>query len=197
MNDGVDRKERDVLDEATAALRDARIPDGPSPQLAASTVEAMLTSKTALDVIRRTQRRIIMFRIVRYGAAAAAVLLALLAGALWLLDRTASMSFADMVENVKKAKSVSFVLKQKLGNQPELKSKMLIQGNLLRYEVAGAITMIVNVEEKKGLELDSYHKTARPLDLKHRGDIEELKNPIDRLRNLKEDAKDHVKVAGR
>ena len=65
MNHGVDGKERDVLDEATAALRDARIPDGPSPQLAASTVEAMLTSKTALDVIRRTQRRIIMFRIAR------------------------------------------------------------------------------------------------------------------------------------
>ena len=39
-----------------------------------------------------------------------------------------------MVENVKKAKSVSFVLKQKLGNQPELKSKMLIQGNLLRMK---------------------------------------------------------------
>ena len=56
--------------------------------------------------------------------------------------------------------------------------------------------MIVNVEEKKGLELDSYRKTARPLDLKHRGDIEELKNPIDRLHNLKEDAKDHVKALG-
>ena len=133
-----------------------------------------------------------MFRIARYGAAAAAVLLAVLAGALWLLDRSASTSFADVVENVKKAKSMSFVLRQKIGDQPEIEAKMFIQGNLMRYEIPDVTTMIVDPDSKKGVELDPHHKVARPLDLKNRGDIEELKDPIDQVRNLKEDAKGHV-----
>ena len=115
-----------------------------------------------------------MFRIARFGAAAAAVMLAVLAGAFWLLDRSASMSFAKMVENVKKAKSVSFVVKQKIGDQPELESKMFIRGNFIRYETPSE-TGIIHLDQKKGRELNW---------------------PIDQLRNLKEDAKDHMKSLG-
>ena len=44
---------------------------------------------------------------------------AVLAGTLGILDRNASIGFAQVVERVRKAKSVRFVLKQKLGAQPE------------------------------------------------------------------------------
>ena len=59
-----------------------------------------------------------MFRILRYSTGAAAALVAVVAGTIWLMDRNASVSFAQVVNNVQQAKSVSFVVKQKLGNQP-------------------------------------------------------------------------------
>ncbi len=135
-----------------------------------------------------------MFRIARYGAAAAAAMLAALAGAFWLLDRTASTTFADMVENVKKAKSVSFVAHQKFAI--ELETKVFIQGNLVRCEIPDALILIADLNQRKVLELDPYRKVARWIDKKDRPDIEKLKDPIDQLRNLKEDAKDHAKSLG-
>jgi outer membrane lipoprotein-sorting protein len=194
MNDRMGRNERDVLDRATAALRDARISDGPSLQLTASTVEALQTSNPAPSVIRRIQRRKLMFRVARYGAAAAAVILVVMAGAFWLLDRTASTTFADMVENVKRAKSVSFVAHQKFAI--ELETKVFIQGNLIRCEIPDALVLIADLNQRKVLELDPYRKVARWIDKKDRPDIEELKDPIEQLRNLKEDAKDHAKSLG-
>ena len=195
MNDRMNQPERDVLEQATAALRDARFPDGPPPQLIASTIENLQTSNPAPDVIRRIQRRKFMFRFARYGAAAA-VLLAVLAGAFWLLDRSASTSFADMVENVKKAKTVSFVMKQKFDDQPELQTKMYVKGNLMRYEISDTVTLIVDLDRTKGLELDPVHKVARSMNIRNHQDDEGMKDVIDRLRNLKDDAKDHVKSLG-
>ncbi len=135
-----------------------------------------------------------MFRIARYGTAAAAVMLAVLAGAFWLLDRTASTTFADMVENVKKAKSVSFVVHQKFA--VEVETKVFMQGNLIHCEIPDALVMIADLKQGKVLELNSYGKVARWVDQKDRPDLEELKDPIDHLRNLKEDARDHAKSLG-
>src|ERR1700693_2752451 len=104
-----DNRGMDMLDRALAALREAPVPEGPSPQLAASTVEALQTMSGPATV-RINQRRQIMFRIFRYGSvAAAAVFLATVAGWLFLMDRTAAPAFADVIQNVKKAKSVTFV----------------------------------------------------------------------------------------
>src|ERR1700735_2300228 len=98
----------DYLDQALAALRDAPVPEGPSPQLMASTVEA-LQEMTGPPTVRINPRRQLMFRILRYGGVgAAAACLAVVAGWLFLIDRTAGPAFGDVIQNVKKAKSVTF-----------------------------------------------------------------------------------------
>lgn len=139
-----------------------------------------------------------MFRILRYSTGAAAALVTVVAGTIWLMDRNASIGLAQVVDNVQRAKSVSFVLKQKLGNQPELESRMFLQGEFFRYELNGPPPMgtmlitIVNGNERKGLQLDVSRKIATKIDLEGRVPAEDLREPIERLRNLKANAKENV-----
>jgi outer membrane lipoprotein-sorting protein len=197
------RPEFDVLSEAIAALRDARVPDGPSAQLRAATVEALKNLTSPPDLVPHQTRRKLMFRIIRYGAAAAAVVLVALAGVLGLIDRNATRGFAQVVDNVNKAKSVRFVLRQKIGNQPEMESRMFIQGDMFRHEIFGPppmegalLIMIVDGGQRRGLQLDTHRKIATKLDLEGRVPAEELQEPIERLRNLKKDIKDNVVQLG-
>jgi len=195
MSDRQDRHELDVLDRATTALQDAQIPEGPPPRLVASTVEALQASDTPPVILRFQERHKRMFRILRYSGAAAAILLAVLAGAFWLLDRSAPFSFAQVVENVKKAKTVSFVVKQKFGDQPELEIKMSLQGSLLRYDLQGMLTILYDTNARTGLQLDVHRKIATTIDLEGT-ELQRFKEPIKRLRNLKDDIKDHVEQLG-
>src|SRR5437763_1568344 len=91
----------DLVEQATAALRGAVGPQSIPPQLEASTIEA-LQSLTRAHAVRINERKKLMFRIARYsGAAAALTFVACLAGYLFLLDSTAGLAFADVVEKVK------------------------------------------------------------------------------------------------
>jgi outer membrane lipoprotein-sorting protein len=201
----------DVLERATAALRDLPLPDGPSPQLAASTVEALQSASIPPDVIRLKERRRKMFRLMRYsGAAAAAVLLAIVGGWLLLLDRMAAPAFADVVEKIKNAKSVTFVTKIPTIVQGKkrgvLQQQFYIQGDVYRMELPSAqedipvppdapsilIAIIVDAKQKKALELDFIRKTARYIqadEKKWQQMARDFVNPIEKLRRLKnEDA---------
>jgi len=143
-----------------------------------------------------------MFRILRYSTGAVAALVAVVAGIVWIMDHNASISFAQVVNNVQKARSVSFVLKQKLGNQPEFESRMFIQGDFFRHELSGPppigimLITIVNGNERKGLHLDVSRKIATKIDLEGRVPADDLREPIERLRNLKANAKDNVTALG-
>jgi outer membrane lipoprotein-sorting protein len=203
MTERNERPELDVLDQAVAGLRNVHVPDGPTAQLRASTVEALHALTSPPDTIRLPTRRKLMFRIIRYGAVAAAVVLIALAGVLALIDRHASRGFAQVVDNVNKAKSVSFVVKQKIGDQPELESRVFIQGDMFRYEIFGPpplegalLIMIVDGSQRKGLQLDTHRKIATRLDLEGRVPAEQLQEPIEHLRNLKKDSKDNVVQLG-
>jgi outer membrane lipoprotein-sorting protein len=197
MSERNERHDPSMLERATEAMRAAPIPPGPPPGVVAATLETLNAATVSPDIIRLRERRKTLFRIVRYSGVAAAVL-AILAGALWLIDRNASVSLAQVVDNVQQAKSVSFVLKQKLGNQPELESRMFIKGDFLRYELNGPaplgtmLIMIVNTNERAGLQLDVTRKIATKIDLEGRIPAEELRDPIERLRNLKANNKDNV-----
>jgi len=206
MIDRDDRRPGDVLDRATEALRDAPVPDGPPPQLGASTVEALKSSKTPPDVVRREQRRKLMSRIARYGAAvAAAALLVVLVGYFWFTDRGAGFAFADVIENVRKAESVSFVLKQKLGGQPVITARMYIQGQGFRMDMVGVegvnqeaaeklkkfpalVSFIADVTKKEQLQLDHVRKTATRAKVDDRAASEFTKaNPVEQFRKIKQE----------
>ena len=58
-------------------------------------------------------------------------------GVFWIIDRNAlAYACSKSMDNVNKAKSVRFVVNQKIGNQPELETRVFILGDSVRYEVS-------------------------------------------------------------
>jgi hypothetical protein len=202
-----DERALDVLDRAIAALRDAPGPESPSPHLVASTVEA-LQSLTHAQTVRVNERRRLMFRIARYGSVAAAVLfLAVLSGWLFLMDRTAPLAFADVVDNIRKARSVTFVTKMptiiKGTKRGILQQKFFIQGEAYRMEVPSLqgiaevpaeappilMAVIADARKKKALQIDFVRKSCQNIKADDKVWQEMgkfLANPIEQLRQLKE-----------
>jgi len=191
MNDNQQRSNGDILDRSAAALRDASIPAGPPPALAAATVNALIALASA-DSAKRPARSHGLPRLVRRAAVAAAMFAAFVVGVSWLLDRNASTTFAQVLEHVKKAKSVRFVLHQKIGDQAELETKVFMQDNTIRHEIANIAVFIVDTDLRKGIQLDVSRKVASRIDLEGRIPKEQLADPIARLRNLEENSKDSI-----
>ena len=119
-----------------------------------------------------------------------------MAGTLWLMDRTATTTFAQVVENIRTAKSVSFVIKEKLPGQPLQSMEMAIQGDRMRYVVADALAIIVDTKQRQELQLDLLQKIADRTDINGEMPAEVLRDPIERLRNLKDEIKGNVKQLG-
>ena len=181
-----DEEAMGLLNRAVAALREAPVPEGPPPGLVASTVEALQSARTPPEVVRLEERRRIMIRIARRGGLAAAVLLLMaLAVSFWLVDRAATTAFAGVVANIKKAESVSFVIKQKHGDRPEPESKLYFHGDRFRYLLPGGDSELVgDLRRRKGLLLRPRPRTAREVDLKDHMPAGELRSPIEELQKL-------------
>jgi outer membrane lipoprotein-sorting protein len=176
----------DSLDEATGALREAPIPTGPPPELTAATVAAMknrLAGSVPVEQVRRERRR----RIMRYAGftTAAAVVLGT-AAFLWLGGNRA-VALDKVLEKVKQAESVTFVEKQKLGDQPELEMTYSIRGPLVRVEAAGTV-FVLDTKGKTGLMLISGAKAYVKIDKDSPSKIHGPagKSPIDDLLALKD-----------
>jgi outer membrane lipoprotein-sorting protein len=202
-----DERAMDVLDRAIIELRGAPVPDGPPPHLVTSTIKT-LQPLARPQTDRVIQRRKHMLRIARYsGIAATIAFLAILGGWLVLMDRTASVAFADVVKNINDAKSVTFVTKMPTVVQGTksgvLQQKMYIQGDAYRMEIPSAqesalapvgappivVVLIADWKEKKALLLDYTTKTAKKIAADEKTWDEMAKSmadPIKQLRLLKE-----------
>lgn len=204
-----DRNERpaDILDRAVAALRQTPVPDGPPPQLVASTVEALqpLARPQNAGISRR---RKLMFQIARYSSIAAAVtFVAAMGGWLFFFDRTASVAFADVIKNVEDAKSVTFVTRMPTiirgKERGVLKQKFYIQGDSYRMEIPSAqegvevpadappivAVLIADWKTKKAMLLDYHAKTAKMIETDEKTweqMARSMADPIKQLRQLKE-----------
>jgi outer membrane lipoprotein-sorting protein len=173
---------KDVLDRALEALRAAPIQEGPSPELAASTVEA-LQSMTGPATVRLDQKRTTMtLLILRNGVfAAAAVFLVYVASWLFLMDCAAAPAFADVIQKLQDAKSVAYVTEMPTiiegTKHGVLRQQFYIQGDALRMELpsvqegatvpAGAppllMAIIWDAKQRKVLQLDFVGKTAKTI----------------------------------
>jgi len=202
-------KPLDILDSAIAGLRDVPVPEGPLPHLVASTIEALQSSAIPPEVLRLRERRRKMFRIARRGGIAAAVVfLAVFCGAVFLLEPTSSFAFADVVEGVKKAKSVTFVTKMPSVVQGKaggvLQQKFYIQGDVYRTEVPSAqegatvpadappvlIAFVVDFKQKKAMQINYVKKTVKYIkadDKKWDEMAKAFANPLEQLRQMKGD----------
>jgi hypothetical protein len=181
---------KDRLEWAIEALKQNRIPDGPPAELVASTIDAVTSSVSSTN--QTQMRRKWLMRIAGLsGMAAAIALVVLFVGSFFLVDRSATYGFADVIENVKKAKSVILMSKTKIGNQPEFEFTWYIQDDHLRMEVPGAFAMIADLKAKKGIQLDLTRKTVKSIPV-HADVAQGFMNPLQKLRQLS--SKDAKKV---
>jgi outer membrane lipoprotein-sorting protein len=167
MSDREDQRSMDVVERAAAALRDVRIPPGPPPTVVASTVEALRALETRPEVVRRNARRELMFRIGRYSGVAAAICLLVVGGWFLFSGPGANVSFAQVIEKIREAKSFSYeIVNEPLGttkNPGWEKSVMKVyfkEPGLLREERPGGDVMIQNVTAGKTLHYDPSTKKA-------------------------------------
>jgi len=140
-----------------------------------------------------------MFLMLRYGSVAT-VAAALVAGiVLFTAERHAAIAFADVVQNVKDAKSVSFTCIQKITpNSSTLEQKWFMQGDAMRVEMPGqqeafqgkvkepvVLAIVGDLKQKKALQIDFVGKTAQWLKVDEKA-AQQFVNPVDQLRQLKD-----------
>ena len=187
MNDRNHDQSDNLLDRATEALRSAATPPGPSVELARSTIERLHSQTETPDLVRLAQRREKMLRIARYSTAlAAGLLIAVARGTLAIINYSTPAAFAGMLENVRHADSVTFISKQKIGNNPTLEVKGYLQREHFRWELLGVLAFVADFDAKSVVELNLVAKTAtaRPFP---KGDNNPFANPIQAIENAKPD----------
>jgi hypothetical protein len=122
-------------------------------------------------------------RSIIWGLTAAAAILAVIAGALSLLDYSGGRAFAQMIEKVKAISSVRFNVVTQFGWGPETKGVMYLEGNRLRQELANGILIeVCDMDRKQALFLDTHSKTAQTVDVNAKL-ASEFDNPIEQLRH--------------
>ena len=185
---------------------------------AAPTVEAAASPATTPDTVRLRERKRTMFRIARYSSiAAAAAVVGVVAGYFLLVHSTASVTFAQVIENVTKAESISFVFRQKLGSQPAMVSRMWMQQDKTRMDLVGVemsadltgpqadgvrklrelgeggnlpvlLTLIADTARGELIELDHFRKTAvKSKRMYIRAEAGIPQNLVEQFRNVKGD----------
>ncbi len=177
----------DMLDAAVQSLREMPIPDGPSPELVASTLEALHSSQPTPDEIRLQERKARMFRIARYSSLiAATVALATVLGWLTFTENSTNLAFGDVIQNVKAAKSVQLVSKQKFGKQPEMEFNWYIQGDHIRMEIPDQMIVVTNLKKKQSVMFYPSRKIAYQSTVP-KDAAKSFNNIFHQLRNLRSD----------
>ncbi len=189
--------DRDSLDRATAALRESVGPSGPPPEVIAATLAA-ISEQGSPDVLSLSSplrspsqsRRKLMFRILN-GVAAAAVV----SVSLWFVPvRSTHASFQDVQAEAAKAKNVQFKMVQKLlKSSPEITTTSTAEGHRLRTDFGDAMSMIADLEARKGVEILHQAKEFRPLPVNEQV-VKAMPNFVESLRGLPATAASKAKI---
>ncbi len=162
MTDSNHRPQPDTLDAATAALRDAPIPPGPSDDLTAVTLAAMnhrLAGATPRGLHHR--RRTIM-RVIGFSATAAAVL----AAVFLLPGRSPADDVKRAVRKSEAAKTIRLLVEQDDGAGTKLTTKIYKADGVRRTDTEPVgLTVILDEKGQKGVMLFAKQKAYRTLDL--------------------------------
>jgi hypothetical protein len=160
----------EMLSSATEVLRDATS-ESPPPDLARLTIDKIRSLETGFrstSPARTSHRPRKWSRVLRVSAVAAAVALTAIVAVWWtVVDRAASPAFAQVIEEVAKAKSVTFVSKSEVRtdlNVDVIKEhiRWYVQGQQIRMEevAGGAIALITDWKQKTVSKLDKKLKKA-------------------------------------
>lgn len=155
----------DRLDQAVHALRETRIPALPE-SLVASTVEAMssrIPEVTPAKPASHPQRRPFMARYFQFGSALAAMALLATFVALLFLNPSRASAWQEVVEQVKKASSVTFDEVQTNHLQPQFPQvrKNYVLGDLQRTDMLQFTNTFSILNQKTGewLVINGSNKT--------------------------------------
>ena len=155
----------DRLDQAVHALRETRIPALPE-SLVASTVEAMSSRISEVMPVKPTSlppRRPFMARYFQFGSALAAMALLATLAALLFLNPSRASAWQDVVEQVKKASSVTFDEVQTNHLQPDMPTtrKNSVLGDLQRTDMLQFNNTFSIINQKTGewLVINGSNKT--------------------------------------
>ena len=151
MNERNEQPTDDRLEKALAALRAAEENSGPPAHVVAATIERLQSLDEGPNLVRLPERKPRRFGTLQYAGIAAVLTMALV---IWGFERNAGPSFAQVIERIQKAKAVRFDLKQKLGSQPEISSRMFLQGQSVRYEIQDILVLIMDLRQSRACKLD-------------------------------------------
>ncbi len=176
----------DLLDDATHRLRDARGSEIP-PGLVGSTVDAIRSMPMPV-----MQRRTLGGMALRLSGIAATILLALAGVVALVMQGGANVALAQVLDRVKNADSVEFVLSPGPGQATEKEQKCVLHGEKLRVQHPIGIVMIADRKAKEGLYLDGKSKTAGRFTLHEHLATEFATDPVTQLRQVRSDSAERL-----
>lgn len=151
----------DLIERATAALRDTAVPQGPTASVLAKTLSALEAAQRPHQPLTLIQRIGAMKAISKL--AAAAVLLITVGGViLWNVTSSRSVAFADVLKEIRNVQSVKYRQTATIDDRPSesMSGEMLIAGpSRMRFTIQGAV-MIVDTKLGKFVTLDPVVKLA-------------------------------------
>lgn len=199
-----EHRQSDIVDEAFDALRESQPPDGPNLQALEQTLQAVHQARrisTRISLIERIRN---MNKLIKYPIAAAIALAMFAGGAYVLLGRNATIAFADVREQIAKAKTMTLTANVEMTGSTmpmpmkmKMKMKMYFKApGLMRQEMTMAVKSapgktqpatapatqttisIFDITTKKGISLIPSQKKAL---------VHEFKNmPPEAFANTKE-----------
>lgn len=182
MNDRQESNRDRLLEQATDSLRDCPIPDGPTADVLAETVQALQdASRTPIDSTFK-ERRLAMQSFSKIAAIAAG--LVIFAGTvIWLLisGGGASVALADVASVLDKVRGVTYTMTvTKEGEPPVTIKAMYLDPTRHRAESSRGIVMIFG--ESKMITLVAKNKAAFVFDLENAPDDDTAKNWLEEVR---------------
>lgn len=166
-------------------------------QTAVQAIRCQVPSDEAIDGVKLHARRLsepspartnLAPRILRYSSVAAAI--ALVGGVVWMgAVGNSHVAFAEVIDNARKAKSVTFNLKETAGTRTVRAIKCYVQSDRVRYELANGIVLVESIKDSKLLYLDMEKKQAAQLDAPTDTAVQSAARWIEQLQRVKpEDA---------
>ena len=167
----------ELLDQATCRLRDRPVADLP-PGLLSATAEAIPRGVTLTARVPGRQPRV-----ARRAVLVAAAAIAIVAVVTIVFPGAAQVAFAQVLENVKIAESMSFTLVEGSTRQ----HKCIAAGTKYRLEHSSGVVIVGDRDSKKRLLIDADSKVAGLFDMSER-DAEELgAGIVEQLRQVRPD----------
>jgi outer membrane lipoprotein-sorting protein len=182
----------DLFEKATRALREAKVPDGPSDELAARVVAASVAADQQPSSFPSTApmtlgSRIKKMKTITKIAVAASVLVATGGFFAWFAPGSQSLAFADMVKAFSGVRTARFTMTAKIKDGLTQHSKGLFMAPArerveTKMSESASMIMVFDMEEKQSVSLIPNQKVAIVYDLENAPEDAESPGTFDKLR---------------